>query len=58
MTGDLLVDGVRSIGVHNGVVRVQFFKLGADGKAIDSTVLHIPATQVRTIVEGLVKEAK
>ena len=48
-----LVDGIKSIAVHNGVVRINFMRLGMDGK--DSVVLQlaIPQSQVASMAKAL-----
>ena len=47
------VDGIQSAGVHNGVVRIQLFKLGANGKAEPTVELQLPVNQLKGVVEGL-----
>jgi len=51
----ILVDGISAIGVHNGVVRIQFFKLTPSGKAEDVLELQIPENQVKNILDGITK---
>lgn len=51
----VFVDGIASLGVHNGVTRIQFFKLGGDGKAVPALELLLPVTQLRGVVDGLSK---
>lgn len=53
-----LVDAIRSIGVHNGVARIEFLRLSADGKPTGAVELLIPLTQLKGIVEGLAKAAR
>jgi len=52
------IDSIRSIGVHNGVVRIQFFKLSSDGSPQDTVELLIPSNQVKSILDGLAKVAR
>lgn len=52
------VDSIRSIGVHNGVVHIQFFKLSSDGSPQDTVELLIPSNQVKSILDGLAKVAR
>lgn len=54
----VLVDGINSIGVHNGVVRIRFFQLSADGRPEIVLELQVPQNQVKAIVDGLIKFAK
>lgn len=51
----VFADGVRSIGMHNGVVRTQFFQLGADGTPQTVLDLFLPESQLKSIVDGLSK---
>jgi len=51
----ILVDGVSSIAIHNGVARVQFMRLGLDGQPTDSHEVLIPMGAVPSIIEALQK---
>lgn len=51
----ILVDGISALGVHNGVVRIQFFRLLADGKSQVTLELQIPQNQVKNLITGLTK---
>lgn len=51
----ILVDGIQSIGVHNGVARVTFIRLGPDGKPLPVVELCIPANQAAIIAQGIGK---
>lgn len=51
----LLVDGVSSIAIHNGVARVQFMRLGLDGQQTDSHEVLIPMGAVQSIIDALQK---
>ena len=56
--GDVVfVDGIQSMGVHNGVVRIRFIRLGTDGNPAASVELLVPLVQVKSIIEGLNKVA-
>lgn len=57
-TKTYLVDGVSAIAIHNGVARIQFMRLGVDGKPETSVELAVPVTQVRSIIEAFTKAAK
>ena len=48
-----LVDGIRTIAIHNDVARIQFMQLGNDGKPDDVMVLLVPLKQVQQISEAL-----
>jgi len=52
-----LVDGVRTVGVHNGVARVQFFQLNSEGKPTPVLELAIPMLQARPIADAFAKVA-
>jgi hypothetical protein len=54
----ILVDAIQTAGVHNGVARVRFMRLGADGKPVPVVELLIPVTQLGAIVQGLGKIGK
>lgn len=48
-----LVDGIRSIAIHNDVARVHFMQLNQEGSAEIAVTLLVPLKQVQPIVEGL-----
>ena len=50
-----LVDGISAIAIHNGVVRVQFMRLGMDGKPRPIVELQVPTTSMKSVVEALKK---
>ena len=54
----IIVDGIQTVGVHNGVARVQFIRLGADGKPVPAVELLIPLVQLSAILQGLGKIGK
>ena len=54
-TPSYLVDGIKVIGLHNGVARVQFFQLGAEGKPGTAVELAIPLAQGKAIGEAILK---
>jgi hypothetical protein len=49
------VDGIQSAGVHNGLARVLFMRLGADGKPLPAVELNIPADLVQSISQAIGK---
>ncbi len=51
----ILVDGVSTIGVHNGIIRISFFQSAANGKSEIVLELQIPQHQIKHIVDALVK---
>jgi hypothetical protein len=51
----LLVDGVSAIAIHNGVARIQFMRIGLDGRPINSHEIMIPISAVTSIIEALQK---
>ena len=51
----LLVDGVSAIAIHNGVARVQFMRIGLDGKPINSHEIMIPIPAVASVIEAFQK---
>ena len=50
-----LVDGINAIAIHNGVVRVQFMRLGMDGKPRPTIELQVPVASMKSVVEALRK---
>jgi len=50
-----LVDGIHAIAIHNGVVRIQFMRLGMDGKPTPVVELHVPAGSMKFVIEALKK---
>lgn len=49
----IFIDGIKSIGIHNGIVRINFMRLDAEGK--DEVVLQLafPHSQALTIAKAL-----
>ena len=54
----IAVDGIQTAGVHNGIARVQFMRLGSDGRPVPVLELLIPVTQLAAIAQGLGKLGK
>ncbi len=54
----IAVDGIQSVGVHNGVARVQFMRLSVDGKPVPAVELLIPVNQAMQIATGIGKIGK
>lgn len=50
-----LVDGISAIAIHNGVARIQFMRLGLDGKATPTVEIDIPVSAVRSVIDALRK---
>jgi len=50
-----LVDGVSAIAIHNGVARLQFMRLGVDGKPVNSHEMHVPLAAVKPMLDALRK---
>lgn len=50
-----LVDGVNAIAIHNGVARVQFMRLGVDGKPVNSHEMQLPLAAVKSLLDALRK---
>lgn len=48
-----VVDGIRTIAIHNDVVRIQFMSLDFDGKPVDTVRLLVPMKQIGQIAEAL-----
>jgi len=50
-----LIDGVNSIAIHNGVVRIQFMRLSMEGKPEPSLQLHVPVTAMKSVSDAFKK---
>jgi hypothetical protein len=50
-----LVDGVSAIAIHNGVVRVQFMRIGMNGTSIPSVELHVPVVSMKSVADAFKK---
>jgi hypothetical protein len=50
-----LVDGISAIAIHNGVVRVQFMRLGMDGKPRPIIELQVPTNSMKSVLDALKK---
>ena len=53
-----LVDGVSAVAIHNGVARIQFMRLGVDGKPEPAVELAVPVPQVKSIIDAFTKASK
>jgi hypothetical protein len=53
----ILADGVNALAVHNGIARVQFMRLGVDGKPQPAAELHLPVAVLKSVIEALRKVA-
>jgi hypothetical protein len=51
----IAVDNIQTVGVHNGVARVVFIRLSADGKPVPAVELLIPVGQATQIAQGIGK---
>jgi hypothetical protein len=54
----ILMDGVKSITLHNGVLRVDCIAAGPNAEERPSGTLLIPANQVSNVVTALVNAVK
>ena len=50
-----LVDGINSIAIHNGVIRLQFMCLSMDGEPLPAVQLNIPINSINMILDALNK---
>jgi len=53
-----LVDGISAVAIHNGVARLQFMRLGLDGKPENSHVVCIPTNSIKSVIDALNKVAR
>lgn len=51
----VFADIARSIGLHNGVLRIAFAQLDAEGRAEDVLDLMVPQSEIKNLVEALRK---
>ena len=51
----VFIDGVSSIGTHNGVHRIVCYQLSESGKPQPNLELQIPAAAVRAFAEAIAK---
>lgn len=51
----VFADIARSIGLHNGVLRIAFAQLDAEGKSEDVLDLMLPQSEIKNLVEALRK---
>lgn len=47
----ILCDTVQSVGVHNGIVRITFIRLDADGEATPALELFMPVSQIMSLAK-------
>lgn len=51
----VFADIARSIGLHNGVLRIAYAQLDAEGKAEDVLDLMMPQSEIKNLIEALRK---
>ena len=51
---NILVDGISSISLHNGILRIECTTVGPDGKPHPSGTLVIPGAIATQVVQALV----
>jgi hypothetical protein len=56
MKVQVFADMARSIGLHNGAVRIAFAQLDAEGKASDVLDLVLPQSELKNLVEALERD--
>jgi len=49
----IFVDGIKSVGVHNGTVRISFMRLDTDGKDEVVLQLALPQSQALNVAKAL-----
>jgi hypothetical protein len=52
------VDAISALGIHNGVVRIQFMRLSTEGNAIPTVELFLPISQMKSLADTLIRSAK
>jgi len=51
--GVIFCDAVKTLGVHNGIVRISLIRLNAEGQAIPAVELMFPTDQLKNLVKAL-----
>ncbi len=54
----IFCDTVQSAGVHNGIARISFIRLDAEGKNLPALELLIPVGQVASLLKALQSVAR
>ena len=49
----IMCDAVKTMGIHNGVARIEFIRLLPDGSPVPSLELLLPAAAVVQIIKAL-----
>jgi hypothetical protein len=49
----IFCDTVQSVGVHNGLARIAFIRLEANGKPAPALELLMPVSQIGTLTKAL-----
>lgn len=49
----MFVDTVRAVGVHNGVLRIEFIRLNASGNPVPALELVMPAGQASALAKAI-----
>ena len=49
------VDGINSMAIHNGVVRIEFMRLETDGKPQSAVQLNVPINSIQSLIDALNK---
>jgi hypothetical protein len=50
-----LIDGIKAIAKHNGVIRIEFMRLGIDGQPIPAVEIQVPLSAVASVAEAFKK---
>lgn len=58
MEQSVFVDAVKTLGIHNNVVRIELLQIQPDGKGRTELNLLIPITVAKQISEALQKVSK
>ncbi|HXT07995.1 MAG TPA: hypothetical protein VN715_13785 [Roseiarcus sp.] len=49
----IFCDAVKTLGVHNGIVRISLIRLNPEGQAIPAAELMFPTDQLKHLVRAL-----
>jgi hypothetical protein len=53
-----LIDGIKTVALHNGVLRVDRIAIGSNGEERPSGTLLIPANQAGPVLQTLINPAQ
>lgn len=49
----IFCDAVKTLGVHNGIVRISLIRLNPEGQPIPAVELMLPVEQLKNLIKAL-----